>query len=236
MSHFSVLVASRSVGQVESILAPYQENNGNGCSIEYLKFEDCTGDVEEDYEEYRYTNKYDDIDDFALSYYNYDKVDGKYGYWFNPQAMWDWYQIGGRWGGLKTKEGHEVGSVRKGNVDFSIDEGIYDYSIRAWELIVEDVEPETEEDKRIIGRNYYNKDYFTERFVNKETYAKTQAMFNAYAFIDLDGEWHGQGEMGLFGLSSETANESLVHQLSFLDNFIKDLDDDVMLTLVDCHI
>ena len=35
-----------------------------------------------------------------------DEETGKYGYWHNPNAKWDWYQIGGRWtGSLKLKKG-----------------------------------------------------------------------------------------------------------------------------------
>ncbi|PPL04918.1 hypothetical protein [Parapedobacter indicus] len=32
--------------------------------------------------------------------------DGRFGYWENPNAKWDWYQLGGRWTGhLKLKQG-----------------------------------------------------------------------------------------------------------------------------------
>ena len=33
------------------------------------------------------------------------EYEGKKGYWFNPNAKWDWYQLGGRWYGyLPLKE------------------------------------------------------------------------------------------------------------------------------------
>lgn len=38
--------------------------------------------------------------------------DGRFGYWYNPQAKWDWYQVGGRWTGvfkLKDEGDGEVG-------------------------------------------------------------------------------------------------------------------------------
>ena len=33
------------------------------------------------------------------SYKERDEKTGKYGYWENPDAKWDWYQLGGRWTG-----------------------------------------------------------------------------------------------------------------------------------------
>lgn len=37
--------------------------------------------------------------------YRKDEETGKYGYWHNPNAKWDWYSVGGRWTGLlKLKE------------------------------------------------------------------------------------------------------------------------------------
>lgn len=76
MSHFAVMV----VGPAESVksqLAPYQENNMGDCPPEFLEFIEGT---EEDG-------------------YSKDEKTGKYGYWENPNAKWDWYQIGGRWAG-----------------------------------------------------------------------------------------------------------------------------------------
>ncbi len=42
---------------------------------------------------------YKSIKDFAEKYlgYRYNESTGKYGYYFNPNCFWDWYQIGGRW-------------------------------------------------------------------------------------------------------------------------------------------
>jgi hypothetical protein len=39
------------------------------------------------------------IESYAEDYcgYTYDAIEQAYGYWQNPNAFWDWYQIGGRW-------------------------------------------------------------------------------------------------------------------------------------------
>lgn len=44
--------------------------------------------------------------EFVEDWYGYDKLGEEYGYWHNPNAKWDWYQLGGRWSGyFKLKEG-----------------------------------------------------------------------------------------------------------------------------------
>ena len=43
-------------------------------------------------------------------------------------------------------------------------------------------------------------------------------------------------EMGWFGMSSETPEEGKQYEMSFYDNFIKDLPEDAFLCVVDCHI
>lgn len=56
-----------------------------------------------------------------------------------------------------------------------------------------------------------------------------------YALITDDGSWCAPGEMGLFGLSSESENDrrDFVHAFN---NFIDDLEDDTLISLYDCHI
>ena len=50
----------------------------------------------------KHNEKYKNFDDFVQDYGGYKKNEktGKYGYWENPNAKWDWYQEGGRWSGL----------------------------------------------------------------------------------------------------------------------------------------
>jgi len=80
--------------------------------------------------------------------------------------------------------------------------------------------------------------YFSgiEKDDTRESYISRQSEFTTYAVITPDGEWHSKGEMGWFGFSSETSEESTNWNLSFHDRFIKDSDQDLTLTIVDCHI
>ena len=42
---------------------------------------------------------YPTFDNFMKNWWGaeYEEDTGRYGYYFNPNSMWDWYQIGGRW-------------------------------------------------------------------------------------------------------------------------------------------
>lgn len=52
--------------------------------------------------EVKISRMYKTFESFAEEYNGYKKDDitGKYGYWQNPNARWDWYEIGGRWSGF----------------------------------------------------------------------------------------------------------------------------------------
>jgi hypothetical protein len=44
---------------------------------------------------------YNTFEKYCKDYYSYIKTkDGKYGSYNNPNSIWDWYEIGGRWSGL----------------------------------------------------------------------------------------------------------------------------------------
>ncbi len=62
------------------------------------------------------------FEEFVKEYHGRDKRDpekGRFGYWENHNAKWDWYEIGGRWKNkLITKRGHSCDSNRIGNLDF----------------------------------------------------------------------------------------------------------------------
>lgn len=54
--------------------------------------------------------------------YGDDHIDenGRFGRWTNPNAKWDWWTVGGRWGGsLTTKGGSKVTSWMWGDIDIA---------------------------------------------------------------------------------------------------------------------
>ena len=129
-----------------------------------------------------------------------------------------------------------VDSAKVKNIDFSMDVNEYNKSIRFWELVVEGVTPKDEKEEDIIKWNFYKPEYYTNRYENKEQYAKLSAEFGTYAVITPDGKWHSKGDMGWWGCSSESAEEANNWSVSFKEKFIDDADPEWTLTVVDCHI
>lgn len=44
---------------------------------------------------------YDNVEEFAREWHGYEKdFNGRFGYYHNPNAKWDWYSMGGRWSGF----------------------------------------------------------------------------------------------------------------------------------------
>lgn len=55
-----------------------------------------------------------------------------------------------------------------------------------------------------------------------------------FAFVEPNGVWHEKGEMGWWAMvSNEKEQDSWKEEF---ENFVKDLDDEVEVTIVDCHI
>lgn len=72
MTHFTTLVIKHESRDLEEVLAPYKEGTLGEVPAEYLEFyadDDCDVDPEV----------------------------GERGFWANPDAQWDWYEVGGRW-------------------------------------------------------------------------------------------------------------------------------------------
>lgn len=117
MSHFTCMVFGENA---EKQLAPFQENNMDDCPDIHLKFNDETEYVEKEWaeEDQETKDEYNnDFDTYAEDYHGYkkDEETGKYGYWENPNAKWDWYQLGGRWAGFfRVKPGAKGENGRAG--------------------------------------------------------------------------------------------------------------------------
>lgn len=182
---------------------------------------------------------------------------------YNPDSKWDWYQIGGRYAGrLILKEGIEkeanpefswgwdakameevlkeprVDTALMGQIDWSKMHNVqskYDAAIRFWEMKVEGAEPKTDQEKEELKWDWYKTEFYTERYKDKETYAKSRASFTMWAIVK-DGVWYEKGSMGMFGMSGESDDEALDWEMNMFDRFIKDLPENTRLTVVDCHI
>ena len=64
--------------------------------------------------------KYPTIKVFAEKYYGYRSINGRYGYMSNPNAKYDWYVEGGRWGGYMTNfEGNKTDNDYVKEIDWT---------------------------------------------------------------------------------------------------------------------
>lgn len=237
MSHYAVTIIHKQNQNIEDLLAPYQENNMGDCPKQHLEFVDRMDELKKLYKKYKEEDQ--TLEDYARECgYEWNKEEQSYGYYENPNAKWDWYEIGGRWNNsLRTKDKKRVNSELIKNIDFSMDKEVYNKHIRFWELYIEKgYDNLTKEEKEEIGFVFYKESYFTNRYKTKEEYAEIMASFSTFAVITPDGEWHEKGDMGWFGFSSETDEESVKWDKSFYNSFIKDTKEDYVITIVDCHI
>ena len=170
---------------------------------------------------------------------------------YNPDSKWDWYSVGGRWGGeLKIKASKRkayggletVDEALKGDIDWAAMNSITpeqrEHAKRFWKYyVMEEPYPGTEEEKREeLGFVMYKPEYYIKRYKTIDGYLKSISTWYLRAVLDDDGEWHEVGEMGWFGCSSESEDESAKWEEEFYDRFIKPLPEDAMLTVIDCHI
>lgn len=341
MSHFTVLVQMnddfvKESGNIENavgrMLAPYQENNMGDCPVEYLEFNDMTHEVEEaanevikegfymaeehpDFIGKKILDFYGSKEEVASEHCGYrkDEKTGKFGYWENPNAKWDWWSIGGRWREmLRIKEAsqshvrgdigvpellslqkngekhkvqpHAADGAQKKDIDFEgmdlevqvrIDEwwnkwlefektgkddghpaffGIVFDLIKmglkkpvvetvlrrnkANRKFIEMGDKVNEEHRKELATKLPPVEYITKEFTKEDIERDYRWYFelNTYAVLTEDGEWHSQGDMGWFGLSSDDADDRNEWGKSFVERFIKNAKDDDWFVIVDCHI
>jgi len=180
---------------------------------------------------------------------------------YNPRSRWDWYEIGGRWRdtfpikdgcvGIKNRrleqfagslyrksESGYADSAMKGDIDWAKihqSKKAYDKAIRFWEMKVNGDKPTTKQEKTELNWDMHKDEYYLDRYKTKENYARCQSNFAMWAVVKR-GKWYEKGSMGMFGCADETHDEAVDWELNFYDHFIKDLPDDTVLTVVDCHI
>lgn len=139
MSHFTVMVIGKNP---EDQLAPYHEFECTGENDQYVQDIDNTSEVLElmtgdEPMTLQEALAYHGLEDRTIKEGEAPGTDDthKYGYAVlnakgelvkaidrtNPNAKWDWYQLGGRWTGfLLQKNGHRVDSALKKDIDFEL--------------------------------------------------------------------------------------------------------------------
>lgn len=123
-------------------------------------------------------------------------------YWENPDAKWDWYQIGGRWAcSLRLKDGvkttpdmygeasryldeddiaNRVDSALLNDIDMSIDMEAWNTALERWDKAM---------NGEMIGF-FETKETLLRDYISKENYAAVGSLFYFPYVIDYKGEWH----------------------------------------------
>jgi hypothetical protein len=173
--------------------------------------------------------------------------DGNYGYWFNPDAKWDWYQIGGRWHGffwqkrgadsgeqgdkswcneMDKFDARQVDSILKKDVDL---EAMRAEDVQQWTASYE--KAQKEQNKKAMKWLYdIEPDETLEALLERKS---KRHPCQSFAVL-WKGEWIEEGRMGWFGMVSgaKDANDWTAQ----FNEIWKQIPEDTRVTIVDCHI
>ena len=177
----------------------------------------------------------------------------------NPNYKWDWWEVGGRWKKYFIgKDGLKYDQIKRSDCDIeamielNASNAALDYDLYAkiadgrtsetWEAVK--LKFDNIEDSRAfyheqpVVKDMYKENAFwfnaDEFFVNtKEEYVKKKSVLPAYTILDENG-WHSKGKMGFWGFSDDVVEESVWWD-QCTEKLIN-LDEEVYMTIVDCHI
>ena len=228
MSHYSVAVFHRPDQSVEELLAPYSENLEVEPYI-WLSREEAIAYARK---HYKTEGKSDEECWQMVAEDSRTDEDGNIYSTYNPQSKWDWWYEGGRWCDMLNANGEPVDSGRFGDLTFPVDEEAYQEALRFWDVAIDHKMAGDGEEYQL----FYKEEYYREYYGDRETYARQMAQFSTYAVLTPDGEWHAPGEMGWFGCSSESGEESRDWYDHYKERFLDTADPDWILTIIDCHI
>lgn len=242
MSHFAVLVLHEEDQSIEDLLAPYSEDLEVEPYVKYTRTQ-AINKMREDYP---------DECKNMLDYWILIKACRRYGCvldekdynllsTYNPNSKWDWWQVGGRFGGMlpiipTALDGYHgmeyVDSAFVRHVKWvqPLDKEEREDIIKWWNVNIEGAEGE--KDKCFL----YNPEYYKERYKDVETYIKTQELPCYHAVVTPDGIWHEPSKVGWWGCTNGDPSEELEWDLHFKEHFIDTAEFDWVATIVDCHI
>jgi len=208
--------------------------------------------------------KYKDFDEYIENWHGYKKVNGKYGYYSNPNAKWDWYDLGGRWAGFFTLkqgrvgiQGHhrakdfaeitgeevddllpnKVDQAVKGDIDF---ERMYGENFEEASKNYDEFEKEFKKDPKLKSFNPYF-DYGVRNVGDRDDFIpedRTRYLTRnggISTFAVLkDGKWYEKGEMGWWGCVSNKKEPEEWSEQ--FKKLFEEIPDDTLLSVYDCHI
>lgn len=142
----------------------------------------------------------------------------------NPNGRWSSYRLGKLFSiPFILNDGTETFQAKKGDINWELMHlhggEIYE---RAWEMVMEGSEPQTDYEKQIYTNMKARTAYF-EKFGTKENYVLGNTAFWGYAFVSKNG-W----------LELEDDMDQFTWVRNYYENFIDPLPDDTLLTIYEC--
>lgn len=253
MSHFSVAVFTNGKKTVEELLAPFHEFECTGIDDQYVVDVDVTEELHEQIKdgatledalswyghEDRVIESENDIDKEEIHKYGYAIVQNnqlvKAIRRTNPNKKWDWYQEGGRWSNsLITKDGIRCDSAKVSDIDFeALKEKAKLNRFAAWNGYQKEIKGKQPSDFIKIRLYGIPKEIETlEQFTSLPVFSLT-----TYAAITPDGIWHAPGEMGWWGISSDSSDQSADFKALYYEKLITPaMENEWDISIIDCHI
>ena len=229
MSHFTVAVIvpkDRKESELENYIDHIMEPFDEGIEVEpYIAL--TKEELLVKYNEYkeRGDNSNLTFEEFSDDYCGYgNDEEGNALSTYNPNAKWDWYEIGGRWNGLiETKDFKNVNYAR-----------IKDIVLTKKFDDLEKQKIKNEYKELIEKGDFYKPEYYQERYPNFDSYLES-FNFSTYALLDKDGNWHEPGQMGWFGMSLASIQDEIDFKQKYND-IVNSQDPADWIVVVDCHI
>lgn len=144
----------------------------------------------------------------------------------NPNGKWSSYQIGKVFSiPFLTKDGREVFQAKKSDIDWpKIHLAGKDIYERAWDMVMEGSEPTNDYETQIY-ENMKDKTAYFQKFETKENYIISNTAFWGYAFVSEKTGW----------IEASETDDQFTWMSNFYDLFIKNLDEDSLLTIYECR-
>lgn len=244
MSHFKLIVlVDTKKNSLHELLMPYYEGSIHDCPRDFLEFTECEEPYLIEYEQHK--EEYDTLDEFMEDYYCYykDEETGKYGTYHNPYGKWDKYSTGGLWSDtLVLTNGEKSSSAKIKDIDFDKTKDLNRcIAKKEWESYI------NKNHKGFV--KIYNSD-------TEETFLERESFFYSQDVISSNEYWHSQNDSTSYFkyhiassyehsqyqyrtticLNHEDIKDSYNWAKDFYNNFIKNADPELELTIVDYHI
>lgn len=258
--HFLVTVFGE---DVDRQLAPYQENNFGTCPETYLEFYDVEEEFREEFRSGRFgttglgwfhpirllklvRSTFMAFDsDMAEAHSGLrDERTGRYGDWWNPNAEYDFYEVGGRWAGHLILRSGRIGRietrgagtplVRPGRAD-QARKGDIDFQAMGWECHNRflDAWDELERTGRTSDRWAKWNRRIPESITTREqlaAYALKRSRVSAPDAVVFEGEWTGP-----WWDKDDLTEDAADRWDTWYAALLASLPDETLVTVVDCH-